>query len=88
MKLPNGHYKTAAGSEMRISGTHSGRSVVDFDWLEEGACVDCRVSAYEHDGDLIWECDRCSGGRAALMPVPANAGVTGSEPKAGGQTQD
>jgi len=76
MRLPNGHYKTAAGSEMRISGTHGGRSVVDFDWLEEGACCDCRVSAYEHDGDLLWECDYCGGGRAQLVLVTPNVSST------------
>lgn len=72
MRLPNGHYRTAAGSEMTISGEHGGRSQVDFDWLEEGACPDCLPDAYEHDGMLIWRCDVCGGGQAALQPVVSN----------------
>jgi len=71
MTLPNGHYRTAAGSEMWISGEHGGISEVSFDWLEEGACLDCRVSAYDIDGMLIWECEECEGGRAELFPVAA-----------------
>ena len=41
MSLPNGHYRTAAGSEMWISGKHDGVSEVSFDWFEEDACLDC-----------------------------------------------
>lgn len=69
MGLPNGHYRTAAGSEMWISGEHGGISRVEFDWLEEGACPDCVPDAYEYDGMLIWHCDQCEGGQAELQPV-------------------
>ena len=67
MTLPNGHYRTAAGSQMWISGKHSGISAVEFDWLEEeNACCDCVPCAYEDDGDLVWHCEVCGGGRAKL----------------------
>ena len=36
MGLPNGIYRTAAGSTVTISGKYSGISAVEFDWLEEG----------------------------------------------------
>ncbi len=74
MKLSNGDYVTAAGSTVSISGLHGGRSRVEFDWCEEpNACPDCRVRAYEDDGQLVWDCDHCGGGRADLMPAPHNA---------------
>ncbi|MCR4297553.1 MAG: hypothetical protein NUV75_02185 [Gallionella sp.] len=70
MTLPNGHYRTAAGSEMWISGTHAGKSVVEFDWIEEdNACLDCVPEAYDSDGWLVWHCDYCGGGRAELVRV-------------------
>ena len=78
MGLPNGIYRTKNGSIMEISGQHSGISKVDFYWLEEGACCDCQVSAYEEDGDLIWWCDQCGGGRSELFHVTPNAEITGS----------
>lgn len=67
--LPNGHYRTAAGSQMWISGDHGGRSVVEFDWVEEGACCDCQAQPYEVDGMLTWHCDECDGGCAQLYPA-------------------
>lgn len=69
MGLPNGHYHTVFGSEMRISGEHSGKSIVYFDWLEEGACCDCIPDPYEQDGRLVWHCDQCGGGSAQLVLV-------------------
>jgi hypothetical protein len=70
MKLNNGIYQTAAGSVVSISGEHGGRSVIDFDWLEEGACCDCMPEPYEQDGILVWHCDECGGGSASLVAVP------------------
>lgn len=72
-KLQNGHYRTAAGSEMRISGEHGGKSVVEFDWLEEGACCDCVAQPYEADGMLTWHCEECGGGSAQLYPADPTA---------------
>ena len=69
MNLPNGHYRTAAGSEMRISGERGGISEVLFDWIEEASCADCRPEAYEQDGRLTWGCDVCDGGSAELVIV-------------------
>ena len=77
MGLPNGIYRTAAGSTVTISGKYSGISAVEFDWLEEGGCSDCVPNAYEYEGDLIWHCDECGGGRAQLIPATHNAGSNG-----------
>lgn len=73
MKLPNGHYITANGSEMWISGEHSGVSKVDWDRLAEGACWECQIDPYEDDGQMHWYCEDCGGGRADLIPVTDNA---------------
>lgn len=70
MTLPVGIYRTAAGSEMRVSGNHAGTSEVLFDWFEEpDACLDCVVAAYDEDGRMCWNCDECGGGSAELFPV-------------------
>lgn len=50
---------------MLISGEHSGKSIVDFDWLEEGGCIECQVEPYEQSGMLVWHCADCGGGSAA-----------------------
>lgn len=79
-RLPNGKYKTVAGSTMEISGKHGGISKVDFDWLEEGACCDCEPMEYEQDGRLVWHCEHHAGGSAELIimqddPLPENAEI-------------
>ena len=74
MKLPNGKYKTLAGSIVEISGQYSGISMVDFDWFEESnSCDECNVECYPEDnGDgthsLVWYCEECGGGSALLYP--------------------
>lgn len=70
--LPNGKYKTEAGSIVVISGKHNGKARVDFDWLEEGGCIDCVPEPYpeefgENDFRLIWFCDYCGGGNTKLI---------------------
>lgn len=74
--LPNGKYKTAAGSTVVISGDHSGISTVEFDWLEENACVDCEAAAYPvkqgADWFLEWSCEECGGSMAVLYPDTGN----------------
>lgn len=81
--LTNGAYITQAGSIVRISGKHSGIAEVDFDWLEEDACIDCKPNPYpEDDGDsliLTWSCNYCSGGHATLIPL-ARCSRCGQEP--------
>lgn len=67
MKLPNGKYRTERGSLMEISGQHGGISRVEFDWLEEDACADCRVDAYPIHDYMVWDCEACGGGRAKLF---------------------
>lgn len=71
-KLPNGHYHTAKGSTLEISGEHGGRFSVDWDWCEEGACCDCSVNPHPVEWDegewrLTWDCDHCHGGSAVLI---------------------
>jgi len=78
MGLPNGHYITESGSEMRISGEHGGISTVDFDWLEEGGCFDCAPEPYDQDGYLVWHCAECGGSAAALHLVVPNVKLSGS----------
>lgn len=69
----NGTYKTKAGSIVRISGKYSGITEVDFDWLEEEACIECQPDPYpEWDGNnlvLTWHCEYCGGGKAVLFPA-------------------
>lgn len=69
----NGTYETKAGSIVKISGKYSGIAEVEFDWLEENACIDCEPNPYPEDqGDsliLTWSCDYCSGGHAVLTPL-------------------
>jgi hypothetical protein len=69
MSLPQGTYRTAAGSVVRISGKHAGVATVEFDWLEEGGCIDCEPNPMPVDGTLEWSCETCGGGSARLMPV-------------------
>ena len=67
--LPVGKYKTDAGSTMTISGKYGGISEVDFDWLEENACIECQPEPYEDDGFLVWHCECCGGGKAKLNAI-------------------
>lgn len=80
MTLPCGRYRTANGSRMCVSGTHAGIREVVFDWLEEGACIDCIAEAYEVDGRLIWNCDYCGGGSAELYPDTGGPPMTAPSP--------
>jgi hypothetical protein len=74
--LPNGHYRTKAGSTVEVFGKYSGGVRVSFDWLEEpDACSECSVNPYPEDwGDgthhLTWSCERCGGGSAVLESDP------------------
>ena len=65
--LKNGQYRTRAGSTVRISGEHSGIYEIEFDWVEENACVDCVPAV--NDGYLSWHCERWGGDSARLYPV-------------------
>ena len=75
MKLPNGTYRTKAGSTVEISGKYGGVAKVTFDWFEEdNACPDCDVYPYpQWQGgerwDLTWACEVCDGGFAEIEPV-------------------
>lgn len=65
--MRNGTYTTKAGSMVEISGKHSGRVAVRFDWMEEeNACFDCQVNPYPENEMLTWNCDVCGGGAAKL----------------------
>lgn len=66
--MTTGLYCTARGSTVMVSGAHGGIYEIEFDWLEEEhACSECRPSVY--DGDLVWGCEYCGGGRAELRRV-------------------
>lgn len=52
-----GRYVTANGSEVVIRGEHSGSVEIEFDWLEESACIE--ADFWVQDGELLWECDCC-----------------------------
>ena len=67
--MTNGHYRTPAGSRLTVSGEHSGIFTVDFDWVEENCCVDCVPDPVPDNGDLVWHCERCLGGRAKWGPA-------------------
>ena len=45
VSLPNGHYRTKAGSTVEVYGQHSGCVRVCFDWFGPLACCDCVVGA-------------------------------------------
>ena len=66
-------YRTERGSRVEISGEHRGISVIDFDWLEEGACFEAKrnvvAEVYSRRGDpcLFWSCDCCGSGQAPLF---------------------
>jgi len=69
--LVNGNYSTKNGSRVTIFGKRNGCSQVDFDWFEEGGCVDCIPQPYpekydNNDVRLVWHCDVCGGGSAKL----------------------
>lgn len=65
--LANGKYRTKHGSTVTVSGKHSGRFDIDFDWLEEeGACIDCHPSVGD-DGRLVWDCEYHESGSADLI---------------------
>ena len=73
IRLANGKYRTAGGSTVEISGEHSGKARVEFDWLEEeNACFDCTPEPYPDWDRLVWHCDVCGGGSAALTLIPAS----------------
>ena len=66
----NGTYRTKAGSKVTVSGVHSGRFDIEFEWLEEqSACFDCQPAV--EDDLLVWSCDGHEGSSAELMPVEA-----------------
>ena len=75
MALQNGIYRTEAGSIVTVSGDHSGRFAIEFDWLEEGACIDATPMVEEDE--LHWACDQdcqCSG-HATLHPMEGASGI-------------
>ena len=64
------HYRTERGSRVEISGKHRGISVIDFDWFEEGACIEAHPTSEvsnPSDAWLYWHCECCGCGQAKLM---------------------
>jgi hypothetical protein len=74
MPLPNGLYRTKAGSTLEISGPHAGIFRLSFNWIEEpGACLDCKPSPEPEEwcaGDwrITWSCGYHQSGSARLFP--------------------
>jgi hypothetical protein len=74
MTLPNGHYRTKAGSTVEVYGDYSGCVRVLFARFDEPrSCFDCTAEPYPEDwGDgtyrLTWHCEHCGGGSAVLEP--------------------
>jgi hypothetical protein len=63
-------YRTERGSWVEISGKHRGVSVIDFDWLEEGACIEAYPTCETYnpsDAWLYWHCECCGHGQAKLV---------------------
>lgn len=74
MNIPKGNYRTAAGSEVEITGKYGGIVRIDFDRYEEdNCCMDCVVNLdfEEENGEyyLSWYCDYCDGGMAKLIKI-------------------
>jgi len=64
--MKNGTYKTKAGSIVTVSGMHNGSFDVEFDWLEEGGCIECIHHVDHLEEALVWDCEYCEGGSAKL----------------------
>ncbi len=66
----NGLYRTKAGSTVRVSGRYNGIIKIDFDWFEEGGCIECEspeiniMDFPDRFGNffLTWYCEYCSKG--------------------------
>jgi len=57
--MPEKYYISEKGSMVREFGKHLGSFEIDFDWLEEGACVES-VPYWERDDKcIIAACDCC-----------------------------
>lgn len=75
MESRNGSYKTERGSTALVYGKHSGAWKIEFDWFEEGACIEAHPSV-DFDGDeawLHWNCECCDSGQARLYRAEAAA---------------
>ena len=88
-RLPNGTYRTAAGSLVTIDGIYGGRHVIDFDWFEEGACIEAHPSVDVIDGCLHWNCGCCPDGGSAARPAgPRGADVGAARAAEGPELTD
>lgn len=58
---------TARGSRVHAKGLRSW--VIDWDWFEEGACIEASVEVDEQGQSIVWICDCGCGceGRAELQ---------------------
>jgi len=71
--LGSGTYQTKKGSTVEIYGSFNGSFLIDFDWVEEGACIEATPSILEDR--LIWQCECCGSCDASLKPFQGKAGV-------------
>ena len=59
-------YKTKSGSTAKV---YRKTVHIDFDWMGEGACLDCNPYFDEKEILLEWNCVFCDGGKAELELV-------------------
>lgn len=60
--VTSSRWRTACGSTVEVSGQHHGVVTIDFDWFEEGACIEAARSVSVEIGPepmLHWECACC-----------------------------
>lgn len=80
-RLFNGSYRTQSGSTVTIRGEHGGRHDIDFDWLEERACIEAHPAV--EDGRLVWSCSCCADGGGAPLAAVLDMQPLASPPAAG-----
>lgn len=69
-EMSNGNYRTKNGSQLVVSGKHGGIFTLDFDWVEELACCECKPDPIPTpDGYLVWSCGKCLGGSTEWIHV-------------------
>jgi len=71
MDIENGIYRTAAGSTIRVSGKHGGEISIDFEWLDEGGCIECAPYFEPSELLFVWSCEWCGGGSADVECIHA-----------------
>lgn len=74
--MPSEIYRSAAGSEVTVSGKHMGIVTIDFDWFEEEACIE--ADPYfdrddRQDPAIIATCECCGSQRIQVKIDPLDS---------------